>query len=191
VFFSKTSGADLDTNGSSTASQQAAVARMRSAAAAAQAAAQNAALAATNAAQSANTASQAALRQARMWAAPQLEHVADYCTTVVAPKLDAALRSTAQQVRPIEVTNRRRVPRALTWSLLSVAVLAALGAAAALVRFRYRTAMATDSEDDTRSGQPPGTSGTSGMDTAPAAADSDDSKSSDTSVNGRVSATGW
>ena len=197
MFFSKTSGADLDTNGSAAASQQAAVARLRTAAAAAQVAAQNAAMAAANAAQSANTASQTAVRQARLWAAPQLEHAADYCTTVVAPKVSAALRSTAEQVRPVEVTTRRRMPRALTWSLLSAAVLAGLGAAAALVRYRYRTAMATDSEDDTLRGEP-GMSGTSGMDTA---ADSDDSMSrapgepskasGDTTVNGRVSATGW
>jgi trimeric autotransporter adhesin len=190
VFFSKTDSTDLDTNGSangssSTAARNAAVAA-RNAASAAQAAAQNAAMAATNAAQSAGSASQSAVLGARKWAAPQLETVADYCTTTVAPMISSALRSTAQRVRPVEVAPRRRVPSALTWSLLAAAILAALGAAAALVRYRYRTAMATDSEDEALTVPSPDTD-----ETRPQAPMDATTTSGDTSVNGRVSATGW
>jgi hypothetical protein len=190
VFFSKTDSADLDTGGSangySSAAARNAAAAARNAAAAAQVAAQNAATAASSYAQSANLASQSAMLSARRWTAPQLESFADYCTTRVAPMLDSALRSTAQRVRPVEVAPRRRVPSALTWSLLAAAVLAAIGAAGALVRYRYRTQMATDTEDETV------TTAASGMDesmqNAPVGSTT---ASGETSVNGRVSATGW
>jgi hypothetical protein len=189
VFFSKTDSTDLDTGGSvngysSAAAKHAAVAA-RNAAAAAQAAAQNATTAVTSAAQSAGSASQSAVLGARRWAAPQLESIADYCTTTIAPMLDSALRSTAQRVRPVE-PSRRRVPPALMWSLLSAAVLAAAGAVAALVRYRYRTALATDTEDDALvppSPDPDETRSKAPMDAA--------TTSGETSVNGRVSATGW
>jgi trimeric autotransporter adhesin len=190
VFFSKTDSTDLDTNGSangytSAAAQNAAVAA-RNAAAAAQAAAQNAATAATNAAQSVSSSSQAAVLNARRWTAPQLESIAEYCTTTIAPMISSALRSTAERVRPVEEAPKRRVPSALTWSLLGAAVLAALGAAAALVRYRYRTAMATDSEDEGLTSPSPETDET--MQKAPMDAAT---ASGETSVNGRVSATGW
>jgi trimeric autotransporter adhesin len=190
VFFSKTDSTELDTNGSangssSTAARNAAVAA-RNASAAAQAAAQNAAMAATNAAQSASSATQSAVLSARKWTAPQLESIADYCTTTVAPMISTALRSTAQRVRPIEEPPRRRVPAALTWSLLAAAVVAAIGAAAAIVRYRYRTEMATDTDDETLTARSPD------MDeTRPNAPVDATTTSGETSVNGRVSATGW
>ena len=193
MFFSSTGNADLDTsdtngaaNGYNSAAAKNAAVAARNAAAAAQAAAQNAAVAATSAAQSAGTASQTAVISARKWAAPQLESVADYCTTTLAPMLDAALRSTATRIKPIEEPPKRRLPQALTWSLLGAAVLAALGAAAALVRYRYQTAMATDTEADTMTAPATGTDDT--MQRAPGESAT---TSSETSVNGRVSATGW
>jgi trimeric autotransporter adhesin len=190
VFFSKTDSTELDTggaaNGYSSAAAKNAAAAARNAAAAAQAAAQSATSAATTAAQSAGSASQAAVLNARKWAAPQLESIADYCTTTVAPMLDSALRSTAQRVRPVE-PRRRRVPPALTWSLLGAAVLAAIGAVAALVRFKYRAAMATDTEEDTVIA--PAATADETMPQAPM--EPTTTSSSETSVNGRVSATGW
>lgn len=191
VFFSKNGTADLDTNGNanvyaSAAAKNAAVAA-RNAAAAAQAAAQRAAMAATNAAQNAGSGSQTAMQSARQWAAPQLESIADYCTTTFAPKVSGALLSTAQRVRPVEAEPQKKTPSALIWSVLAAAVLAALGSAAALVRYRYRTAMATDTEEDAGTAPAPGTSGTAQS----APVDPAATTSSDTSVNGRVSATGW
>jgi len=189
VFFSKTDSADLDTSGSangySSAAARNAAAAARNAAAAAQVAAQNAATAATSYAQSANLASQSAVLGARRWTAPQLELIADYATNRVAPMLDAALRSTAQRVRPVEEVPRRRVPSTLAWSLLGAAVLAAVGAVAALVRYRYRTETATDMDEDMVS---PAARMDESMQNAPAGSTT---ASGDTSVNGRVSATGW
>jgi hypothetical protein len=190
VFFSKTDSTDLDTGGSangytSAAAQNAAVAA-RNAAVAAQAAAQNAATAATSAAQSASATSQAAIHSARKWAAPQLETFADYCTTTVAPMLDSALRSTAQRVRPVEVAPRRRVPSVLMWSLIGGAIVAAAGAVAALVRYRYRAEMATDTEVDMVTATAPD------MDESmQQSAVGSTTAGGETPVNGRVSATGW
>lgn len=190
MFFSKTDSTDLDTNDSvngysSAAAKNAAVAA-RNAAAAAQAAAQNAAVAASNAAQNASGASQTAMMGARKWAAPQLESFADYCTTTIAPMVDSALRSTATRVRPVEVSPKRRVSPTLTWSLLAGALVAALGAAAALVRVKYRSAMATDTEEETVT-----VTTTTTEETVQQTPSESTTASGDTSVNGRVSATGW
>jgi trimeric autotransporter adhesin len=137
------------------AAQNAALAA-QNAAGMAQVAAQNAAVVATNAAYSASGAAQTAatglskgVRQgvytARTWTAPRLDSAADYCTTTVAPKVSTALRNTARQVRPAEPASSKRSPM-LTWSVLGASILAALGAAAAVGRYRYRTAIAADSE---------------------------------------------
>jgi len=161
-----------------------------------------AAAAAGNAAQSASGAAQVAaaglsksvkqgVYSARSWAAPRLDNAAEYCTTTVAPKVSAALHTTASQVRPPAAKKRSSI---LTWSLLGAAVLAALGAAAAAARYRYRAAIAADSEAadeempvDSAGGQ-----------TAPAspdgsrpAADKAKDQDTETSVNGQVTASGW
>jgi hypothetical protein len=47
-------------------------------------------------------------------------------------------------VAPVEVKSKRS--SILTWSLLGGAILAALGAAAAMARYRYREAIAADTE---------------------------------------------
>lgn len=166
--------ADLDTNSTAKSARRARIASS-AAAANARNAAQNAALAAQNAASLAQIAAQnagaisasaaqnasgvaqtAATRvskgvnqgvyTARSWAAPRLDSAADYCTTTVAPKVSSALHSTARQVNPVDTTITKKRPSVLTWSVLGAAILAAVGAAAAVVRYRYRTAIAADSE---------------------------------------------
>jgi hypothetical protein len=184
-----------------TAAQNAAViatSAAQNAAGLAQAAAQNAAVIATSAAQNARPAAQTAVtsvskgvRQgvysARSWAAPRIDRAADYCTSTMAPKVSAALHTTASQVRPAETSSKRSI---LKWSMLGVAVLAALGAAAAAVRYRYQTAIAADSEKadeeevlaDSAGSQP-------APDTRPATPTSKD-EGTETPVNGRVTTTG-
>ena len=181
------------------AAQAAAQSAAQTAAAAAQTAAQTAAAAAQTAAQTAAAGVSKGVRQgvfsARDWAAPRLEGAAEYTETTVAPKVSSALRSTARQVRPVK-TRRRKIPSALTWSILGAAVLAGMGAAGALVWQRYRTAMAADTEEEGAGAAPAETASPA----SPAAAGPADSAatspadsaatSTDTGVNGRVSAPG-
>ena len=82
----------------------------------------------------------------------------------------------------------------LTWSLLGAAILAALGAAAAVARYRYRAAIAADSETadeevlaDSAGSKAAPVSPDGTQPTAEKAKDQD----TETSVNGRVTATGW
>lgn len=180
-----------------TAAQNAALAA-QNAAGVAQTAAQNAAVVATNAAQNASDAAQTAatgltkevkrgVYTARTWAAPRLESAADYTTNTVAPRVSAALRTTAHQVRPVDTT-RSTKRSVLTWSVLGASILAALGAAAALVRYRYRAAIAADSETADEEVLP------DSSDSKPAANSPDGTRpkvekpAEETSVNGRVSA---
>jgi len=173
----------------SNAAQNAAVAAQQ-AANAAQVAAQQAATVAVAAAHSAGDTATGLNKQvkvqvisARKWAAPRLENAADYTTGTVAPKVSSALRSAAHQVSPTDQKSKKR--SVLTWSLLGAAVAAGLGAAAVLVRYRYRAAIAADGEiagEETAKGRP-------------SAADPDGvtqkDPNADTSVNGRVTASGW
>ena len=207
--------ADVDTSSTIKAAKQA---RKASSAAAANAssAAQNAATAAQNAAnlaaaaaasaaQNASGAAQTAaagvtkgvkqgVYSARSWAGPRLDSAAEYCTTTVAPKVSAALHSTARQVTPPEAKSSKR-SAVVTWSLLGAAILAALGAAAAAARYRYRAAIAADSEaadeeevlgDSAGSQAAPNTpDGTRPM------ADKPKGQDAETSVNGQVTTSGW
>lgn len=196
----------------SNAAQNAALAA-QNAASLAQAAAQNAGAMAARASQNASGAAQTAasgvskgVRQgvytARSWAAPRLDSVADYCTTTVAPKVSSALHSTAGRVNPVDTTSTKR-SSTLTWSVLGAAILAAAGAAAVLVRYRYRTAIAADSEtadeevlgDSTGSQAAPATpDGTRKGATTPRDPGKDQgtkAQDSETSVNGRVASSGW
>jgi hypothetical protein len=198
----KTSGAVKAANRARVASS-AAAANASSAAQNAAVAAQNAAVVAASAAQNASDAAKTAagslskgvsdkVYTARSWAAPRLDNAADYCTTTVAPKVSSALRTTARQVRPTDRKSSRR-SSVLTWSLLGAAILAAVGATAAMVRYRYQTAIAADSEPadeeviaDSTDGQatPVNPDGTR----SPAATPTD--KSAETPVNGRVPTSG-
>ena len=163
----------------------------QNAAAAAQTAAQTATMAAQVAAQEVSNAAQQAAANvnkgvfnARVWAAPQLENAADYTTTTLAPKVSAALRSTARQISPEDVQPKRS-SSVLTWSFLAAAVLAAAGAAAVVIRIRYRTAMAADTEEEATAGTAGGTTDPAGSPAADAAG-----STADSAVNGRVSSSG-
>ena len=186
------------------AAQNAALAA-QGAAGVAQAAAQNAAVRATSAAQNAGGAAQTAastaskqvkqgVYTARSWAAPRLDSAAEYCTTTVAPKVSTVLHNTARQVAPVETKKRSSI---LTWSLLGGAILAALGAAAAVVRYRYREAIAADTEpaEEEVLGDSTGTqAATARADGASQKAampmDPKKAPNDETSVNGRVTASG-
>jgi hypothetical protein len=190
------------------AAQNAALAT-QNAAGVAQTAAQNAAVIAASTAQNASGAAQTAaanlsngVRQgvytARTWAAPRLEVAADYTTATVAPKVSAALRSTARQVSPADTTTSKR--SVVTWSVLGAAVLAALGAAAAVMRYRYRAAIAAETEtaDETETESEEVLGDSTGS--QPASASPDDAESEaakptvqspETPVNGRVTTPGW
>jgi len=189
----KTKGSDIATR-----AREAGVAAAKAAAAskAAQTAASAAQTAAQSAAQSMNIAAQSAAAQAskgvkqgvhsaRGWAAPVLENAADYTTETIAPRVSAALRSTAQQVRPQDMRkNNNKVRSALTWSALGAAVLAALGAAAAVFKKRYQDATAADTEADAAEPTAPQADAAKAEADPPAAG-------TDTGVNGRVSTSGW
>jgi hypothetical protein len=139
----------------------------------------------------------------RVWAAPRLESAADYTTTTIAPKVSSALRSSANQVRPVVVTKKGH--SALTWSLLTAAVLAAAGAVAALVKYRDRAAMMVSDKkyegglgDDetvvagTEGAAPAGPAySTPGAPGAPGAPAGSATGSADAGVNERASKSGW
>jgi hypothetical protein len=170
----------------------------------AQTAAQNATVIATNAAHNAGPAAQTAVTgvrqgvqqgvyRARRWAAPRLDSAADYCAETVAPKVSSALHTAAGQVRPAEQKSKRS--SILTWSVLGVAAVAALGAAAAALRYRYRAAIAADSEtaDEEVLADPTGSQAAADTpDTArPAAAKPSKDEDTETPANGRVASKGW
>jgi hypothetical protein len=134
----------------------------------------------------------------RVWAAPRLESVADYTTATAAPAVSSALRSTAQQVRPVDV-NQKKSRSLLTWSLLAAGVAATAGAVAALVMYRNRSSSEVDTDEEFG---PVGQAGTGSGGTVtqqtPTAESSTaggqspaDSASADAGVNGRVSSSGW
>ena len=165
----------------------------RKAQAAAQAAAAAAQIAAHNASDAAQAAAQAAavnvrkqvgtgIYGARSWAAPRLESAADYTTKTAAPKVSSALKKTARQVKPPKGRSKRSV---LGWTALGAAILAAVGAGAALARYRYRAAIAADSE------QPDSMRPGGKAEDRPNAPASPVDANADTSVNGRVTTPGW
>jgi trimeric autotransporter adhesin len=168
----------------------------------AQVVAQNAAVVATNAAQTASGAAQTAaagvskgvkqgVYNARSWAGPRLDDAAEYCTTTVAPKVSAALHSTARQVTPPKASKRSSV---LTWSLLGATILAALGAAAAAARYRYRAAIAADSEaadEEVLADSAGSQAAPDGPDGVRPTTEKGKGQDAETSVNGQVTTSGW
>jgi hypothetical protein len=167
------------------AAAQTAATAAQTAATAAQAAAQEMSSAAQTAASSVNKGVREGVYRARVWTAPRLESAADYTTETMAPKVSSALRDAARQVSP-EDMRRKNGHSALTWSLLGAAVLAAAGAVAAMVRHRYRSAMAADTAEDASAGTAP--AGTTKPDGSADSADTPAATSPDAGVNGRVSA---
>jgi len=179
--------ADLDTSGAAKAAKQA---RAASSAATANAtsAAQNASGAAQVAAANMTKGVKDKVYVARAWAAPRLESAADYTANTVAPKVSSALRTTARQVSPPETKSSKRA--VLTWSVLGAAIAAALGAAAALARSRYRAAIAADTEAADE--EVPGDStGSKPAPATPETAATPSGEGTDASVNGRVTTPGW
>ena len=191
--------ADVDTSSTIKAAKQA---RKASSAAAANAssAAQNAASAAQNASGAAQTAAAGVTKgvkqgvySARSWAGPRLDSAAEYCTTTVAPKVSAALHSTARQVTPPEPKSSKR-SSVVTWSLLGAAVLAALGAAAAAARYRYRAAIEADSEaadEEVLADSAGSQAAPNSPDGTQPIAEKPTGQDAETSVNGQVTASGW
>jgi hypothetical protein len=156
-----------------------------------------------SAAQGAGTAAQSAavgvskgVRQGvygvRVWTAPRLESAADYTTATVAPMVSSALRTSAQQVRPEDVSRKSR--SVLTWSFAAAAVLATAGAVTALVRSRYRAGM-TAGEEEIAAGTAEGGTAATGTETVSAqgasGAAADSTAGADAGVDGRVSTSGW
>jgi hypothetical protein len=154
-------GAATAASGVGNVAQSAAQQAAQTASEAAAQAAQSAALGAQQAAASLNAGLRAGSLSARSWMAPRLENAADFTTSTmapavsdalvknVAPRVAAALRSTARQVSPEPKRSRSSLRSALTWTALTAAVLAGAGALGTLVWRRYRAAMAADSEPDT------------------------------------------
>jgi hypothetical protein len=166
----------------------AAAAAAQTAATAAQTAAQEVSSVAQTAAQEVNKGVRQGVYRARVWTAPRLESAADYTTATMAPKVSSALRVTARQVSPQDVSQKNG-RSALAWSILGAAVLAAAGAVAAMVRHRYRSAMAADSEEDASAETAPAGTATPGSpDGSADSADAPAATSPDSGVNGRVSA---
>jgi trimeric autotransporter adhesin len=201
----------------SVAAQVAAQNAAQSAAAAARTAAMAAQATAQTTASGVSSGVQQGVYSARRWTAPKLELAADHVTKTVAPSVSTALRSTAKQVKPAEPSRGRS---ALTWSLLGAAILATAGAAFALIRYQLRAATSDETvevgETTNVAGQPTpampagsttpaaasGASGASATDSpssATQAAKAGASKTAanktatttDTSVNGHATSSGW
>src|ERR1700733_15381369 len=100
------------------------------------------------------------VQDAKEWAAPRVEGAADAVTTLVAPKVSSALRSTASQVRPAPAKTGVRRLLDWRWLLGMGAVVAAAGATAgAAMRRRYANATAdakdaTEPDDAEQAGDP-------------------------------------
>jgi hypothetical protein len=177
-----------DAGTAAAAAAQTAAAAAQTAASAAQSAAQEVSSAAQTAAQGVNQGVRQGVYRARVWTVPRLESAADYTTATMAPRVSSALRVTARQLSP-EDMRQKSGRSALAWSILGAAVLAAAGAVAAMVRHRYRSAMAADTEEDASTGTAPaGTAKSGAPDGSADSAGAPAATSPDAGVNGRVSA---
>jgi len=86
---------------------------------------------------------------AREWTAPRLEDAADAVTASVAPRVSAALRSTARQVRPGGAKSTAGLRRLLNWRwLLGAGVAIAVAGTSAALAMRRRYAAATAEVSD-------------------------------------------
>jgi hypothetical protein len=221
VFFTKTNTAKIDSAKASARARAAGLAAQiaaQNAAQSAAAAARTAAMAAQATAQTTASGVSSGVQQgvysARRWTAPKLELAADHVTKTVAPSVSTALRSTAKQVKPAEPSRGRS---ALTWSLLGAAILATAGAAFALIRYQLRAATSDETVEvgetanvagqptpamPTGSATPAAASGASATDSpssgtqaakagASKTAANKTATTTDTSVNGHATSSGW
>ena len=84
------------------------------------------------------------LRKARTWAAPQVEHTGQVLQDSVAPKVAAALTSTARRLEPDKAAPRARWRKVAGVS----AVLAAAAAIAAALAKRIKPGTTTEADED-------------------------------------------
>ncbi len=84
------------------------------------------------------------LRKARTWAAPQVEHTGQVLQGSVAPKVAAALTSTARRLEPDKAAPRARWRKVAGVS----AVLAAAAAIAAALAKRIKPGTTTEADED-------------------------------------------
>jgi hypothetical protein len=85
--------------------------------------------------------------RSRAWAAPQVERTGEFLQEVAAPKVSAALSSAAHKIEPARPLRRR-----WTWRAGAAGLLAAAGAAAAVLRKTGKLAgseTAGETSDDT------------------------------------------
>ena len=156
----------------------------------AQEAAEKAAVGVSVAAQGVGKSVRQGVHTARGWAAPRIENAADYTTDTVAPRVSEVLRTTARQVSPEDTRAKRSVRSTLSWTFLAAAVLTAAGAAAAVIRHRYRAAMEADTEaDSTEAGTADDEAAGGNPAEVNGSAPTHDANA-DTGVNGRVSTSG-
>jgi hypothetical protein len=128
---------------------------------------------------------QQGVHAARGWAAPHIDHAADTLSDKVAPKVSGALKATAGKVQPAD-TSKGGLRSLLSWKALIgiFAALAAAGAAAAFtMRSRYHKATAGWADED----EAPASASD---DASATKADTADTGTSDSDVNGRVRSSG-
>jgi len=201
------------------AAQNAAVAA-RTAATAAQATAQTAAATAQTAASGVSSGVQQGVYTARRWTAPRLELAAEHVTKTVAPSVSSALRSTARQVRPAEPA-KRRTALTWSLLGAAILATAGAAFALIRYQFRAATSDETVEVGETTdvsgtpvaatpagpvtSGAPDGSGGTGSPSAASTSAtktaasktaasktaDDKTATTTDTSVNGHVTSSGW
>jgi hypothetical protein len=85
------------------------------------------------------------MTRSRAWAAPQVERTGQFLQHVAAPKVSAALSSAAQKIEPAQPSRRRR------WTKRAGAagLLAAVGAAAAMLRKNVKPAADEETAEQT------------------------------------------
>jgi hypothetical protein len=89
------------------------------------------------------------LRKARAWAAPQVEHTGQVLQDTVAPKVAAALTSTARRLEPDKASSRGR------WRVLAgISALLAGAAAAIAAAARKRTTAGSTAEAGSTPAEP-------------------------------------
>jgi hypothetical protein len=95
--------------------------------------------------------------RSRAWSAPQVERTGQFLQKVAAPKVSAVLSSAAHKIEPAQPANPRR--GRWTWRAGAAGLLAAAGAAAAILRKSGKPATGATAEqtsdDDASEGQSP------------------------------------
>jgi len=203
------------------AAQAAAQSAAQNAAAAARTAAVAAQATAQTAASGVSSGVQQGVYSARRWTAPRLELAAEHVTKTVAPSVSTALRSTARQVKPPEPAKRSTSVLTWSLLGAAILATAGAAFALIRYQFRAATSDETVEVGETTDvsgtpttatpaqpvnpGAPGGSSGTGGPSAASTSAtkttasktaasktaDDKTATTTDTSVNGHVTSSGW